>query len=870
MSQTVPYTPPPYSATDAPTLFQLATASNYRLTGVPALPGGWSAVQFYSSPSGVQFITAFGYLQADPNNLVGLVIFGFPWALFLQNYVTLDHTFNVLPTGLLPDSPTAMVDDQFSWLYLQLRTKLWQQVLYMQSQVSQFQTTMPIITIGYGPAAPFAQLAALDLLPGQIYVPGQGIKYTSPGISMTSYAFSAPAFGNTSYATGYSTAVPRGYVVNLQTSAGDPVDLFPQTLAITQMVVAGSPQGPSTAIPVPVCPWLEHEPCVYGNALNGTTCSATTAAPALEQEFTRRVLPVMEQAVTPRELSGIPNPPSGYSAARAYALSLLCSCVYQAYEHPALPSNVPLPYSPGPTLSVNGVIWAATFMSASTLAVVFRGPVTWEECITLWGDNGLIATPAWLTTPNSGEVLQSYDNIYEALRPALRSLLGQVGTNTQVYFAGHGGGGPLASMALWDLSLNPTGQAVAAAVYTFGAAPVGNQAFQVAFNSACGNKSYQIVRPNDIIPQLALVVTGAFFTLGQQLTLPGGATDPRNGFSSHSIVLYQSLLNPATLSAPEAVSEVVNAAYQACLLKAGIPWNEVNKCALNSAENNGNITLSWSKAESYVPASRYLADDTACIPLQDVVVQPGHTLTLRSPHGQSLSVVMRSLQLGSGAVVDVQTNTTLRVGHVAAAATDPQQVLQEPTVFTFKGTNGYSGQDGPAGSNGPNGGPNAAGGNGGYGGMASSGGDGGRGFGGSLHFEFLTGTLRILIQGGDGGKGGNGGNGGAAGGGRLSAGGRGGDAGSGGSGGNGGDGGTVVMTYGRIGPDVKILLDTSGAHGGQGGTGGVGGAPGRGDSPSPSGKNGVAGTPGRQGATGIFLPQLSQSATPAGKPATSG
>ena len=424
------------------------------------------------------------------------------------------------------------------------------------------------------------------------------------------------------------------------------------------------------------------------------------------------------------------------------------------------------------------------------------------------------------------------------------------------------GGGALASMALWDLKATPLAGITLGGVYTFGAAPVGNQQFAQGFSVACGSMSYQVIRPLDVIPQLQLGAPNAVVPIQPQIQLEGGATDPRNGFTYHSVVVYSSLLNTSSLAPPATVRKASADAYQNHLKSAGVPWNEVTKCVVDTAVNQGKVVLSWDRARSYVTPARYLDEGTACIALQDVVVQPGDELSVESPYGQNVVLVARSLQLGAGSVLRVSTGTTLKLGELRALAS-PEGGLGDPPAVVAIGTDGSPGSNGSNAPAGPNGGPGQNGGWGMNGGHGSNGGPGGNAPNIVVQAGTLSGTLHVTIRGGQGGNGGRGGNGGNGGNGgpqfqgRIAAGGGGGMGGNGGTGGTGGNGGVVTVVFDAMESGTKVVLVNTPAPGGNGGMGGAGAPGGSGSPPGPGGNAGVTGPPGAPGLVGRLVLQPS-------------
>jgi hypothetical protein len=286
----------------------------------------------------------------------------------------------------------------------------------------------------------------------------------------------------------------------------------------------------------------------------------------------------------------------------------------------------------------------------------------------------------------------------------------------------------------------------------------------------------------------------------------------------------------------------------------------VNKCVVNTAGTSGKVVLSWDPTQSFVVPSRYLVDGTACIGMQDVVVQAGHEMSVESPHGQKMVVVARSLQLGAGSVLRLTTGTTLRLGELRAQAPDPSGVQQQSPVIVVQGSTGTSGQNGSSGSQGPDGGMGQNGYSGSNGGNGGPGSNGGNAPMQTIAVGTLSGVFQVTISGGAGGNGGLGGNGGRGGNGGVNpsrggllAGGNGGFGGQGGSGGNGGNGSVVTVLYQTMESGTQVVFRNYPAPGGMGGTGGAGATGGMGAPPGVGGWTGATGAAGAPGQVGKLI-----------------
>jgi Lipase (class 3) len=835
----------PFSALDATSLFSLVTVANYPLGTAPVIDpfqliGVLQKGQFTATAQG---LVGFGTLLST-GTTVAVVVMGWQWQLFLANYLNSYHVLSPLQFTY-PGKP-AQPPPQFDYGYVNqyglFRNSIWSLIQRAKSSVQQFQSQMPLITLGYGPAAPLAQLAALDLQPGNSYNGN-----ASPVTSVACYAYSCPAAGDAAFSASYTQCVPATYMVNITTPANAPVDIYPTVSGPPNTYMpAGMAQGLAQPVPSFICPWLEREWYYYGNSLNAAVAQAEGEEPP-----TPPVIPPGTDTATVVP----PNPP-GYQPTQAYTLTQLCSAVYSYFEHPGLSFSLPQPFSWAQNFTdSNNNIWASLFYAPGQIVVAFRGPDTWAETNTIFGDQTLSLDP------NYTGVLNPYATLYAQLRSAIRSAIQQIGTSSQtVYFAGHCGGGGLASLALFDMVTAPVGTLAAGGVYTFGAPPIGDTGFASTFASACGAKSYQLARPLDIVPKL---LANNYRTVATTMALNGGLADTRNCFTYHTLAVYSALLNQYTLEfqAPHArENNGMDEHYQQGLASRGIPWKEVTKCQLDTASNQGSVVLSWAKNHSYVEAGHYGADGTGYLGLQDVVVQPGHELVIEAPHQQSMQVVARTLTMGAGSKLTVSTGCKLWVSELRGAAAGTAAASNPSTIYVV-GAPGVPGPAGPSGQAGANGGQGMPGGNGGYGAPGGAGSNGGACPNASFIVDTISGLFTVVSYGGaggNGGAGGAGGNGGMGGwmsGGQMAPGGSGGFGGQGGAGGSGGAGGTVTITYGTIEPGAQIVVNTPASTAGAGGQGGPGGAGGNGNPAGRSGQTGNVGPTGNSGTPSVVILQ---------------
>jgi Lipase (class 3) len=850
-----------FNATDAAAFVALAAQAELDLSDL-FLDPPWKLIQTFrsSSASHGQGFVAAGPLPSNPATTIAVVALGSSWSDFIETYLASQHQLSFPPNGLFATAPSGfpLSDLGYTNLYNSVRTLMWTEVLFAKQTVPDFKNKMPLVVCGIGPGAPLAQMAAVDLLPGHVWN-----AFTSPATSSSAYTFSSVAFGNQDFANAVNRNVPAEFAVNLATNSGIVVDPYPVAPGkAAGYFFAGQQIGANAKLPAAGdCPWLDRSPGYYELVLGADSLALKSGQTRRVQrrDFAAGVLAALKSSATtaPSALSATAT----YSPTLAYTLTLLDLAAYQRALHPDLPLTLPAPYVFAADITAGGINWGSIFISPDRVVASFRGTATWQETVDAWGTVGL-AKPSWLSV--DGEILTPPSTLYGSVRDNLRAQLVAIKqANLPLVISGHDTGGSLASLAMLDLTLNPlSGAPVPQAVYTFGAPPLGTTTFANSYNTKVGTSSFQVVRPDDVIPQLVLGAISFAITVPAQVTLQGGSTDPASDPTFHTLTSYSALLNPQTSIL---LSESDLTASELAHWEEGkgshIPTNEITKCTLDSAETNGRLVFSWEAPESSMPPKRSYDRGSVHIGVMKTIVRPGHEMVIEAPQGQTMNVVATELVLSPGSRLTIGTNTRLHVSRLTIPELTHGSAGATPPRIYVVGADGANGTNGIAGMSGANGAPRQPGGNGTYGGPASPGAGGGDAVDAAFHFDTITGTFVIYGRGGYGGNGGNGGFGGSGGSGgpysdgRLAAGGNGGYGGPGGDGGNGGNGSTILVTYRTLAPGAEILAETPAAHGGSGGMGGPGGAGGRGQPSGVPGAAGTMGTPGSNGRPSIITVQ---------------
>jgi hypothetical protein len=504
-----------FSSAQALLLAQLASLAAQDLDAVQ-LPSGWVMLGTFTVPGGIA-PGAQGFYAKGPmpgvSGRAAVLALGVPWGGFVNAYVSGAPVLGPLPSAVT--SAAARVDVVQTTTYNALRASVWSGL----AQVG----ALPLFVTGMGLAGVQAQLAAADLRPGQTGPSGE----EPPSAVPTCYVFSSPPSGDPGFAQFIANTVPAAFNVSLG-SAALPVDLFP-----TAPGAAGgyNPAGTAQPLAAPLSsmddPWVERSPAWYQRALGGTP------------------------QPPPQQPGSVPEPPAGFSQALAHSLAALCGVAYQRSQHPGslLPSTSP--FSVVGDVTANGVVFCTLFSSPDMVVAAFRGTVTWQEFAGLQCNS--LGVPLDYLNSEFAMVHGGVAAVAQApvtpggatpFRQQLVSQLQALSAGKQLLLAGHDFGGALANLTAMDLSVNAAAQAPAA-VYTFGAMPVGNVNFAQMFNQAFPSTSYQVMRPGDFAGSVN--VMHQYQAVGTPVQLTG--TPPDDDPTQHALTGYAALLNPYATAA---------------------------------------------------------------------------------------------------------------------------------------------------------------------------------------------------------------------------------------------------------------------------------------------------------------------------------
>ncbi|PGH57287.1 hypothetical protein CRT60_12580 [Azospirillum palustre] len=829
-----------YSATTANALLDLVDIAGGDLSQA-YLPATLNLVTTFANGSvtsgGGQGLLATGTV-AGIDGPVAVLAVGVNWPAFISFFEQSFLATTTAPPYLNVGGTTSLIALGYSLAYNAIHTQIWAAVAKLKL-VPGFASNVPLLVVGMGPAGPLAQMAALDLRPGQTGPDGSGGSMTSPVGTAGCYSFSTPAYGNASYAAAVTTALGSVFLCNL-----DGIDFYPSiTGAPAEFAFSGAAQTLTASVPASDVPWLERTPAFYQTAYG---------APQPQLAGGGTVTPV-----------------PGYSGDLAYTLALLTTATYGRFQHPDLPQPLPSGYTRAADVVVNGVTWASIYSSGDRTVVASRGACSWIELLAFMGNGSLLPLP-WFTS--GGRILQGLYNFYPGYAAALFTALSAVPgvAGKPLVFAGHDFGGALAALAAYNLALVPYGGIPSAtAVYGFGTVRFGDYAFQSAYQSALGSVSYQLLRPNDVIAAnqgLSLMAP-----LPTTMRLSGGMLSPVNSTTGHTLALYTSLLNPQASAGAQSfamhgpVAALPANARRLGLLAVtaaprivtaggpeptpflsrmtefyGLHPGHLSGPVLDTANHQGRIVLSADPRVSTLAPAQVFAGGSRVFAAGSIIVRAGQTLHVGSPGSPPLRLVARSILLEPGATLSVESSVHLTVGTMTAMAAGGTTVNLHVT-----GSNGYDGYPGSQGARGAQGAPGYPGGNGGAGSAGAPGSNGDLPSYVSFFISVISGTFVVRVTGGQGGNGGQGGAGGA--GGTGTPGGYGGSGGNGGRGGNGGNGSSILVQYEMMEPGTVVTLQDFGGLRGAGGDAGAGGAGGAGSPPGPSGNPGLPGLSGQPG-----------------------
>jgi hypothetical protein len=410
-------------------------------------------------------------------------------------------------TGLILLSPYLM--------YGNARAAVWSSLAALYS-VPGYGSTFPILCVGYGPAALVAQLAALDLRPGQTGPAGMTQK--SPASDIGCYAFSVAPLGDATFTPLANKAVSGSYPVNATGT-----DLWPVPLGLPAgLQTLGSTQSVSAVVPSTAdTPWYDRTPAVYGQAFG-------------------------YGPPTPAGAGTLGTQPTGFDPRLAAALARLNISTYALCQHPSGSVTVPAPYQVIASVSPSGqswtnLPWAVLYKNPATnaLVIAIRGPTTIVETGTANG-SGYPTRPSWL---NTGRISDGVLDLASLLAAPLATALAGQPAYTSVYYTGHDYGASAAGVLAYQAKAQVlTNLPVPSAIYGFGCQPFGDYVFtNTVYPPLLGTVTYQVQRPSDVLTMRT--GSGYTYVVGAPVSLSGGEISTANSTSYHAAALYAQLLN---------------------------------------------------------------------------------------------------------------------------------------------------------------------------------------------------------------------------------------------------------------------------------------------------------------------------------------
>lgn len=490
-----------------------AALSNLIQAGGPALPDGWSLLAIINA-SAPQNVPLQGFLASGPadksGTQVAVLALGLTWPGYMSKQVDGTIEQGSIPATIGGSAIPASA--QFLSVYVSAyntgRSAVWDSLQYLSN--------LPLYICGMGIGAPVAQLAALDLRPGNTGPSDQD----SPSTSSPCYVFSAANAGNQSFATYYNTLVPT--MIFWAGSNLLWVDQFPLSPSDgLNFVPSGTTKNLGSYLPSMDEPWLERSDIYYLSALGGQPAPVTAVA------------------------GSVSSPPTGFSQSIAYTLAMLTAAAYQLTQHPG--SLVATdPYTLINIIYSQGSPYAYIFQSSDTVVVAIRGCITYLDFDTITCNSNFGTAPF---DPNiTAHVHAGAIGVYTApvsgtkgtqFSQALNAALQGVATGKKLYFTGHSLGGTIANLAVADYAISKSPIAVTA-VYTFGSIMVGDYPFSLDFNKAVTAGSYQIVRIADKLYNS--IQNLGYSSINNQVILNGNLAVDESTF--HSLYGYAGLLNP--------------------------------------------------------------------------------------------------------------------------------------------------------------------------------------------------------------------------------------------------------------------------------------------------------------------------------------
>ncbi|WP_029011789.1 lipase family protein [Niveispirillum irakense] len=250
----------------------------------------------------------------------------------------------------------------YAHMFDSLRPLVWNGLATV-ARVPGFTAYYPLLVVGMGPGGPLAQLLTLELRPGRAG-PGGAAPATSPASAIGGYSFSTPPFGDGAFAASAARALPPATAALFRCNA-EGLDFYPSSAGMPAgFTYSGTAKPCQGRIPPIDTPWLDRTPAFYQTAYG-------QPLPALPENGTLDVTP------------------PGFNRDLAYTLSCLCADVYARRQHPELGISPPLGCRRVADVLVGGVLWATLYKGPFGAAVAIRGPVSWTESLSLYGNGTL-------------------------------------------------------------------------------------------------------------------------------------------------------------------------------------------------------------------------------------------------------------------------------------------------------------------------------------------------------------------------------------------------------------------------------------------------------------------------------------------------
>lgn len=508
-----------------------ASAQNMSIHGLN-FPDYWQIVKPFTGNIGQGKIPVQGFLatgNSDPENptspIIAALAIGINWADFLANYHFSNYFPYQIPKKISGSDGMYNMEYFFLSAYESIRKNIW-------NALGQFLGDYNLYICGMGLGSPLAQLAAIDLRPGN---QGPENAQFGPSPQAPCYVYSAPNITNKAFATYYKSKVvdTNNKLISYNYQAKKPgliVDFFPTAPNTDEHSPLGEIKDiTNVVLPTIDVPWYNRGNLFYTTELGGSMIAG------------------------PKLLANLHNLPAGYEGTTAYAMAQLSAQAYHLAQHSSSTSSFGN-YKLKTSIKVEGndMPFAFLFYSGNNFVVAFRGSITFNEFYTITANS--------LQT-SSGSVLRNYQvhtgvsNLYNTkycditgtFREALRATIKKyVSSTDNLFLTGHDIGGALANLAAIDYAINPSFDVNVKAVYTFGTMALGGIEFQKEFNEQLGTKAYNVKRIYDSISNAFL--SSGYAILGNPVLLDGQLEKEENTY--HALSGYLALLDPQASVTP--------------------------------------------------------------------------------------------------------------------------------------------------------------------------------------------------------------------------------------------------------------------------------------------------------------------------------